>query len=130
LPKSEPLFPPNQFYDDAGACLKVAMCVLEHGLKRKGTKLTYSEENGVSWLSQLSRELEGQVSRAKIDQCLDSLLDKGTLAHGKQIMQKVTDEGVDKWVRAYHIGNEFVPQMLQLYKFTHDIKALNDVDKR
>jgi hypothetical protein len=117
LPKSEPLFPPNQFYDDAGACLKVAMCVLEHGLKR-------------SWLSQLSRELEGQVSRAKIDQCLDSLLDKGTLAHGKQIMQKVTDEGVDKWVRAYHIGNEFVPQMLQLYKFTHDIKALNDVDKR
>jgi hypothetical protein len=109
----------NEIYTDLSPTLKVALSVLEQGLELKSKKLSYSQEKGISWLSKLSRDLKDQVSRATIDQSLDHLLDKGILAHGKEIMKKVGNDS--KWVRAYHIGNEFIENMLSLYKATHEI---------
>jgi hypothetical protein len=120
--RTNPKYPKNELYIDLSPSQKVALQILEEGLEVQNGRLSYSEEKGISWLSKLERDLEGEVSRATIDQCLDNLLDRGILSHGKEIMQKVKENKDSRWVRAYHIGNEFLDQMIKLYQATHDIK--------
>lgn len=118
---AKPKFPTNDMYAAVGPELKIAFHILEQGMEIKNNDIVYDNTKGMSWLSKMGRELEGEVSRATIDQYLDSLLDSRWLKHGKQEMQKVEDVDGTKWVRAYYLGNEYVPKIIGFYKLTHDL---------
>lgn len=126
IPKEQPLkFPKNKLYAlIAGPASKIAMYILEHGFLQKEGKLFYDESKGMAWLSKMGRDLDGEVSRATIDEYLDTLLDEGILRHGDQEMQKVQDiDGTTKWVRAYYLGNEYLKEIVSIYLATHDVKG-------
>jgi hypothetical protein len=116
-------YPKKKVYQTLSPSQKIALRILEKGLEINTNANTkkYDEEKGVSWLSELARDLKGEVSRGTIDQYLDVLLDIGILSPGKEIMQRVKENNEYRWVRAYHIGNEFVDKMIDLYIQTHDI---------
>jgi len=118
-------FPRNKLYAMmATPALKIAMYILEQGLTKDNKDLHYDESKGMAWLSKMGRDLEGEVSRATIDDYLDTLLDEGILKHGEQEMQKVQDvEGAMKWVRAYYLGNEYLKKIKTIYLATHDMKG-------
>lgn len=111
----------NKLYSLVNPSLKIAMHVLEQGISIKDGKIDYDDTKGMSWLSKMAHDLKGEVSRATIDEHLDSLLDERFLKHGDQEMTRVKDGEVTKWVRGYYLGNEFLQQIKDMYSTTHII---------
>jgi len=113
-------FTRNFLYNHLSPPLKIALSVLEAGIltNEKGN-ITYDPKR-VAWLSKISRDLAGQTSRGTIDRHLESLLDESMLSHGETVMVHVVDDNIHKWVRGYHVANEYVEQLIKLYKLVHE----------
>ncbi|MDG6996156.1 MAG: hypothetical protein JRN52_09555 [Nitrososphaerota archaeon] len=122
-------YPRNKLYQHLGHTEKIILSVCNEGVAFKDGKLDYDPKIGKSWLSKLEKDLKGEVSRAKIDESLDFLLDDRILRHGATEMEPVIDEEGKKWVRGYYLGNEFVERVLMLYVATHDIPMVTQIAK-
>lgn len=136
----------DHLYDMLADPGKIATKVLEEGLHigpakdldratkhimlDNETALYYCPEPGKGvWLAKLAKIFKGEISVRTIDKYLDKLLDERILKppvrsidpFRHQVMERVIDDGKEKWVRSYYLSNEHVPDMLFIYKATHRI---------
>ncbi len=116
-------FEKNRMYQFMSPELKIAMAVLEDGLRTdRNGKIYYDASFGKSWFTRLEEKLKDDVKKDTIDMKLDVLGDEGLVTHQGEIMELVRDKGENKWVRTLQIGEDYIEGVLDIYRFTHNIK--------
>ncbi len=110
----------DSLYQFLSPALKIALDVIAVGLIRDRRGKQIYDPKRLTWFSRIVRNLEGVVSRATIDRCLDSLLDESILAHEETEMVRIVESGQPRWIRGYHVSNEFSERLVRLYKIVHE----------
>jgi hypothetical protein len=112
------LFERNELYNISGSIIKVALGVLEPGLELKNNALIYDQAIGRTWLSKLTKEMGREGSQSLVHRNLDKLSEMGVINSIKVYNQNTRKE------HHYYVEQAFVPNLIRLYKATHNMNKM------